>query len=113
MTIILTPDLASIANQIIAQATTIGGDTWTKIKKSAPLYVRGFTQNLLDIAAGVVAKEISEKDAKLYAHNARLLLVQGIANTAQIMLVQVQKFIDSVLDILKGAINTTLKFAVL
>jgi hypothetical protein len=109
----ITADLASIANQIIAQATTIGGETWTKIQKSAPLYIRGYSQNLLDIAAGVLANEITKADAKLYLQNARLLLVQGIANTAQIMLVQVQKFIDSVLNIVKGAINTSLKVAIL
>ena len=108
-----TVDLASIANQIISQATTIGGETWTKIQKSSPLYIRGFSQNLLDIAAGVLADEITKADAKLYLQNARLLLVQGIANTAQIMLVQVQKFIDSVLNIVKGAINTSLKVAIL
>ncbi len=45
--------------------------------------------------------------------NARLMLVQGIANTAHILLVQVQKFMDTVFDIVKTGINGALKIAIL
>jgi hypothetical protein len=49
----------------------------------------------------------------MYVKNARLLLIMGIANTAQIVMAQVQAFIDSVLKAVKGAINGMLPFPIL
>jgi hypothetical protein len=106
-------NVEAIVKQIIDQASKQGGDTWTRVKKSAPLYIRGYAQNLADIAAGVSKGEISTSDAKMYVQNAHLLLAMGIANTSHIMLYEVQLFIDSVLAIVKTAINGALPVAVL
>ncbi len=106
----------TVAAEIIAAATAIGGDTWNKIRKSTPIFVRSYAQALVDIAAGVALgpKEgISKSDAKMYLQNARLLLIMGIANTNQILLVQAQKFMDKVLGIAKTAINKALPIAIL
>ncbi|MER8652906.1 MULTISPECIES: hypothetical protein [unclassified Mesorhizobium] len=105
--------MADLAKQILAQAAATGGETWGKIQKSAPLYVKSYAQSLVDIAAGVVAGEITKKDAKMYVQNAHLLLVMGIANTSHIILAQVQKFIDGVIATLKSAINAALPIAIL
>jgi hypothetical protein len=106
-------NVASIANQILAEAAKLGGDTWTKIQKSAPLYIKGYAQSLADIATGVFKGEITKEDSIMYAKNATLMLVMGIANTSHIVLVQVQAFFDTVLSILKTAINAALPVPVL
>ena len=49
----------------------------------------------------------------MYVRNAHLLLVMGIANTTQIVMVQVQAFIDSVLKVVKASINGALPVAIL
>lgn len=104
---------AAIANQILAEAIKVGGATWTKIEKAAPLYVRGYAQSLIDIAEGVAAGEISKADAKMFVANAKLLLIMGIANTSHIILAQVQRFMDGVIKTLKTAINASLPVAIL
>jgi|SRR5713101_6948310 len=106
-------DVSGIASQILKQASKLGGDTWTRIQKSAPIYVRGYAQALADIAEGVKKGEISESDGKMYAENAELLLVQGIANTSQIVLVEVQRLFASVLSVLKSSINAKLPVPIL
>jgi hypothetical protein len=106
-------NVSDLAKQILAQAASIGGETWGKIQQSAPLYVKSYVQSLADIAEGVVAGEITKKDAKMYVQNARLLLVMGIANTSHIILAQVQQFMDGVIATLKGAINAALPIAIL
>ena len=106
-------DAAGLANLILTEAIKTGGSTWTKIQKSAPLYVRGYARTLIDIAEGVAAGEITKKDAAMYVTNAGLLLVMGIANTSQIVLTQVQSFMDAVLAALKTAINGALPVAIL
>jgi hypothetical protein len=103
-----TIDVNGIAKQIILEAEKLGGDTWTRVQKAAPLYFRGYAQGLADIADGVRKGEITEEEAKIYAKNAQILLVQGITNTAQILLHQVQVFVDKILGVLKGAINSKL-----
>jgi hypothetical protein len=104
---------SGIADVIIGEAVKIGGGTWTKIQKAAPLYIRGYAQTLANIAAGVARGEISKKDAAMYVRNARLLLVMGIANTSHIVLVQVQTFIDNVIKAVKASINGMLPVAIL
>ena len=106
-------DANAITDAIVSAAAQVAGDTWQKIRQSAPIYVRGFAQALVDIAAGVLRGEISRTDGKMYAQNARLMLVQGIANTAQILLVQVQKLMDSVFNTVRTGINGALKVAIL
>src|SRR3981189_721227 len=101
-------DAKSIASQIISTATNQAGATWASIQKAAPSYIRGYAQNLADIAVGVEKGEITASDARMYAENAQLLLVMGIANTSQIVLSQVQALIDNVLNILKTSINAAL-----
>lgn len=103
----------AIASQILAEAIKVGGATWTKIEKTAPLYVRGYARSLEDIAAGVVSGEISKADARMFVANAKLLLVMGIANTSQIILAQVQSFMNGVIKTLKTAINASLPVAIL
>lgn len=106
-------DVNGIAAKILQEANNVGGDTWTRIRKSAPLYVRGYAQALADIAEGVKEGGISPDDRQMYVDNAELLLVQGIANTSQIVLVEVQKFIDGVLSLAKGFINSKLPVPIL
>lgn len=101
-------DIPGIVNQFIVQATATGGDTWTRIQKSTPLYAHAYAQNLADIAQGVAKGEITPQDAKMYTQNAQLILVQSIANTSHIVLFEVQSFIDGVLGIIKTAINSRL-----
>lgn len=101
-------DASAIAKDILSRAIGVGGDTWGKIEKSAPLYINSYAQGLVDIAAGVSAGEISEADAKMYVANARLLLAMGIANTSEIVLSEAQQFMDDVLAALTQAINAAL-----
>ena len=101
-------DLDAIAKEIISAATKMGGNTWFRIQQSAPLYIRGYAQTLLDIAAGVAKGDISKSDAKMYSQTARLMLVQGIANASHVLYSEVQKFIDSVLGIVKASITKAL-----
>jgi len=101
-------DVKGIANQILAEARNSGGDTWTRIQKSAPLYFRGYAQALADIAEGVKKGEIESDEAKIYTANAQILLVQGITNTAHVILNEVQNLIDKVLGVLKSSINSKL-----
>jgi hypothetical protein len=101
-------DVTGIAKQILTQASSLGGDTWTRIQKSAPLYFRGYAQALANIAEGVQKKEIERDEAKIYTTNAKILLVQGITNTAHVMLYEVQNLMDKVLGILKSSINSKL-----
>jgi len=106
-------NLGKLLQEFLDAAVEIGGDTWTKIEKSTPLYAKGYLRSLADIAAGVVDGEIDAADAEMYSSNARLLLIQGIANTAHVVLVQVQAFIDRVLDAVRSAINDALPIPVL
>lgn len=106
-------NINSIANSILAEAARIGGDTWTSIKKSAPVYVKGYVQSIVQISAGVRSGEISRAEARIYVENSKLLLAQAIANTAHILLVQVQRLINAVIGALKTAINGVLPVAVL
>lgn len=106
-------DVGAIVNQILAEAAAVGGVTWQKIQTSAPFFVRGYVQVLADVAEGVAKHEISKSDGKMIVQNARILLDQGIANTSQIILSQVQKFINSVISTLKSAINGALPIPVL
>ena len=106
-------DVTGIGNLIIQEAIRRGGNTWIGIQKAAPLYIRGYVQTLANIAAGVARAEITKKDAAMYVRNAHLLLVMGIANTTQIVMVQVQSFIDSVLKAVKPSINGALPIAIL
>jgi hypothetical protein len=106
-------DVSGIVKQLFSEATKVGGDTWKGMQKSAPLYFRGYAQALADIAEGVAAGEISQEDAELYIQNARLVLAMSIANTTQLVLFQVQSFMDKVLGVAKGAINSRLPVALL
>jgi hypothetical protein len=106
-------DVTGIGNLIIQEAIRRAGATWISIQKAAPLYIKGYAQALADIAAGVVRKDITKKDAAMYVRNARLLLVMGIANTTQTVLVQVQTFMDNVLKAVKTSINGALPVAIL
>lgn len=106
----------AIADEILAAAIGIGGETWQKVKKSAPIFVKAYAQSLVDIAAGVAqgpVTGISKADGKIFADNAKLLLVMGIANTNQILFAQVQKFINQVISIAKSAVNARLPIAIL
>jgi hypothetical protein len=103
----------AIGKQIIAAATKQGGATWTAIQKAAPIYINGYAQNLVDIAAGVAAHEISPEEANMYVQNARLLLVMGIAQTSETVLSAVQSFIDTVVGLVKNSINKALPVAIL
>ncbi|MCX7306323.1 MAG: hypothetical protein NTV73_18610 [Hyphomicrobiales bacterium] len=106
-------DLTAIGRQIAAEAARIGGATWPKIQAAAPLYIRGYLHTLADIAAGVGRGEITRAAARMYVRNAHLLLIMGIANTSQIVMVQVQSLMDSVVRTLRGAINAALPVAIL
>jgi hypothetical protein len=106
-------DVNGIWQQILASAATQGGTTWDSIKKSAPLYTKGYAQNLADIASGLAAGEITKADADMYVKNANLLLVMGVANTSHIVFDAVQKFFDSVIAISKTSINAALPVAIL
>src|SRR5262249_39582903 len=106
-------DVDSIVKAILSEGAKQGGNTWDAIRKSAPLYVKAYAQNLADIAEGVAAEQISKKDAKMYVKNAKLLLVMGIANTSEIVLHSVQVFVDGVISILKGVINAKLPIPIL
>ena len=101
-------DVNGIVKLIIDEAISTGGDTWNRIKKSMPLYTRGYAQNLADIAEGVASGEISAWDGAMYTQNAELILIMAVANTAQVIYFKVQQFINKVLSILKGAINSKL-----
>jgi hypothetical protein len=101
-------NIDAIVTQMISEATKIGGNTWTAIQKSAPLYFKGYAQALADIAVGVTTGDISKDDAKMYTKNAYLLLIQGITNTAHVMLFSVQQLIDSLLNVVRASINTAL-----
>ena len=105
--------VSELVDQILAQAAAVGGETWVKIRKSAPLYVKGYVQSLVDISDGVANDEMTKKDGKMYAQNARLLLDMGIANTSHIILIQVQKFMDGVIAALKATINGALRVPIL
>jgi hypothetical protein len=106
-------DVTKIGNLIIQEAIRRAGSTWESIKKAAPLFIKGYAQTLADIAAGVVRKDITRKDAAMYLRKARLLLVMGIANTTQIVLVQVQTFMVNVLKAVRTSINGALPVAIL
>jgi len=103
----------SIASSILTEAAHLGGETWVKISKATKIYTRGYAQSLIDIAAGVAKGEISVADGKIYARNARFLLSQLIANVSQIVLHEVQNFLNKVLGIIKDAINAALGIALL
>ncbi|MBL8583653.1 MAG: hypothetical protein JNL61_15705 [Rhizobiaceae bacterium] len=108
--------LDAVAREILNAAAEIGGETWVKIRKSAPIFVRAYAQSLLDIAAGVALGPkdgISKSDAKIFIQNARLLLIMGIANTNQILLVQAQKFIDRAIAAARAAVNKALPISLL
>lgn len=105
-----------ISADILSAAAQIGGETWLKIKKSAPIFVRAYAQSLVDTAAGVALGPVdgfSKADGKMYAKTARLHLIMGVAHTNQILLVQAQKFIDKALAIAKDAVNSRLPIALL
>ncbi|MDQ2632309.1 MAG: hypothetical protein M3Y78_01070 [Pseudomonadota bacterium] len=106
-------DATGIGKLIIDEAIRRAGIVWENIRKAAPIYIRGFAQTLADVAAGVVKGEITKKDAAMFVRNARLLLIMGIANTTQTVLVQVQAFMDSVLKAVKSSINGALPIAIL
>jgi len=106
-------NVAALGNTIINEAISRGSSIWPKIQSAAPLYIRGFAQTLASIAAGVAKGEITKKDAAMYVRNARLLLVMGVANTCQVVLVEVQGFMDSVLNALRASINAALPIAIL
>lgn len=108
--------MQAVAGEILASAVAVGGETWNKIRKSAPIFIKAYAQSLVDIAEAVALgpeEGISRKDARIFLQNARLLLVMGIANTNQILLVQAQKFIDKVIGIARAAINSALPIAIL
>ena len=50
---------ADIGNLILGKAAKVPGETWTKIQQAAKLYVNGYSQNLLDIAQGVVDGDLT------------------------------------------------------
>jgi hypothetical protein len=102
-----------IGKLILAKAAQVPGDTWSKIEQATKLYINGYSQNLLDIAQGVVDGDITPDEGKLNATNAQLLLEMGIANTTEIVLNEVQQFINNVIGILKTAINSKLPVAIL
>lgn len=106
-------NVGALGNTIINEAIKRGGGIWIKIQNAAPLYIRGFAQTLASIAAGVAKGEISKKDAAMYVRNARLLLIMGIANTCQVVLIEVQAFIDSVVNAARASINGALPVAIL
>jgi hypothetical protein len=102
-----------IGNLILGEAAKVPGETWTKIQQAAKLYVNGYSQNLLDIAQGVVDGDLTPDEGKMNAINAQLLLEMGIANTSEIVLNEVQQFINNVIGILKTAINSKLPIPIL
>jgi hypothetical protein len=104
---------SQLAKTILSQAATIGGGTWQKIEKAADIYVRGYAQTLVEIAKAAAAGDITGAEAKQYARNAKILLVMGITNMTQIVLHQVQSFINGVINTVKAQINAALPFAVL
>lgn len=103
----------SIAAAIVEAAASIGGDTWGQIRKSAPIFIRGYAQAIADIAAGVSRGDFSKHEARMYEQNARLLLVMGIANTNHILLFQAQRVIDEALKIVRTAINDGIGIALI
>jgi hypothetical protein len=102
-----------IVAELLAKAAEIGGGTWNQIQKSAPIFVRGYARSLVDIARGVANGQITKSDGKMYEKNARLILVMGIANTAQVLFSAVQNLINAVINTLKTSINTRLPFPIL
>ncbi|WP_274630186.1 hypothetical protein [Arvimicrobium flavum] len=101
-------DVNAIAAAILAEGAKTGGTIWEKVKKAAPLYVNGYASALADIATGVHKGEITKSDARMYLKDAQLLLAMGIAHTCQITLFQAQRFFNSVIAIVKTAVNTAL-----
>lgn len=106
-------DINPIVKQILDTAADKGGEAWNKVQKGAPLYVKGYAQSLADIAEAVVSGDMTVEEGKSHAHTAELLLVQGLAFTSQVVLFEIQAFIDGVLATLKGAINAKLPVAIL
>ncbi|MHC4048970.1 hypothetical protein [Bradyrhizobium sp. 25ACV] len=106
-------DVNSIIQQILDAASLRGGETWDKIKSGAPLYTKAYAQSLVDIAEAVASGDMSVTDGEAHAQTARLLLIQGFAFSSQVVLYEVQKFIDSVIQTLKDAINSKLPIALL
>lgn len=104
----MTIDIDAIAHAILGQAAAIGGQTWTKIKNGATFYVRGYAQALASVATALTSGEITAAQARMHADNARIILMMGITNTSHIVLSQVQKFLNGVLDTVKDAINGAL-----
>lgn len=108
------PDPAdNIGQAILDQAVAVGTATWNAIQKSAPIFVRGYAQALVDIASGLANGSFSKKEAGMLARNARFLLDLGIANTSQITLAGVQNFLNGVIKLVKGRINGLLPVPVL
>ncbi|MCW1992935.1 hypothetical protein ABIE85_008820 [Bradyrhizobium diazoefficiens] len=106
-------DVNSIIKQILDAASQRGGETWDKIKSGAPLYTKAYAQSLADIAEAVASGDMSVADGEAHAQTARLLLIQGFAFSSQVVLYEVQKFIDGVIQTLKDAINSKLPIALL
>jgi hypothetical protein len=102
-----------IGKLILGEAAKVPGDTWGKIEQATKLYINGYSQNLLDIAQGVVEGDLTSDEGKMNAINAQLLLEMGIANTTEIVLNEVQQFINNVIGILKAAINSKLPIPIL
>lgn len=103
----------ALAKQILTQAISTGGEIWTRIKTAAPIYVKGYAKVIVDIASGVTKGGITPADGKLFARNALLILIQGITYACQVTYVQVERFINRVIEALKGTVNAALPIPLL
>ena len=106
----VTDDVAKI---ILGKAARAPGTIWGKIEPATKLYVRGYAQNLVDIAQGVKDGDITPEEAKLNVENAGALLDMAVANMAHVTLYEVQKFFDDVLTLVRSTVNAKLPIPVL
>ncbi|MEW6122332.1 MAG: hypothetical protein AB1698_06945 [Pseudomonadota bacterium] len=88
-------------------------DTWTRISRTSPQHLRMYLRELAEIAMALQAGKISRAEAESFVRVARITLCQAIVYTSQATLVEVQDFVNGLLDALKGAINRALPVALL
>lgn len=106
-------DIEKLQEGILGAAIGLGGNVWEKIQKSTPFFLKGYLQSVAEIAKQRAAGFITAADAKMFTKRAQHLLIQGIADTAQIVLIEVQSFINKLIGMVKDMINRALPIAIL
>ena len=106
--------VGDIKNAIVAQAGKTGGATWQQGAAAVRANSTAYAQALESLSKGALSGEIPESEVADRAALALAMFAQAVQiEVSQILLSEIQTFLNAVIDAARVSINAALPFPVL